>query len=74
MSQYDGSGQAQASCSNEAPKKNFFYALRSRGEQETSSDVVTSTLKVFSIYVYSLLDSGTTLSFVTPLLAKKFDI
>ena len=27
-----GSGQAQASGSNEEPKKNCFYALRSRGE------------------------------------------
>ena len=31
-------------------------------------------LKVFSIDVYALLDPGATLSFVTPLVAKKFDI
>ena len=31
-------------------------------------------LKVFSIDVYALLDFGATLSFVTPLVAKKFDI
>ena len=31
-SQDKGSGQAQASGSNEEPKKNCFYALRSRGE------------------------------------------
>ena len=31
-------------------------------------------LKVFSIYVYALLDPGATLSFVTPLIANKFDI
>ena len=63
----DKSGQAQASGSNEAPKKNRFYALRSMGEQETSSDMVTSMLKVFTIDVYGLLYVGCTLSFVTPL-------
>ena len=59
--QYKGSGQTQASGSNEATNKNHFYALRSRGEQETSSDVVTGMLKVFSIDVYSLLDPDATL-------------
>ena len=54
--------------------KNRFYALRSRGEQETSLDVVTSMLKVFSLDVYALLDPGATLTFVTPLIAKKFEI
>ena len=45
------SGQAQASGSSDAPKKNRFNALLSRGEQETSLDVVTSMLKVFYLYV-----------------------
>ena len=35
--------------------------------------MVTGMLKVFSIDVYVLLDPGATLSFVTPLIAKKFD-
>ena len=56
------------------PKKNRFYAFFSRGEQETSLDVVTGILKVFSIDVYALLDPDSTLSFVTPLVGKKFDI
>ena len=47
-----------------------FNALRSRGEQESSPDVVTGMLQVFSIYVYALLDRGDKLSFVTPLIAK----
>ena len=64
----------QASGSNDAPKKNHFCALRSRGEQETSPDVVTSMFKVLSIDVYMLLDPDATLSFVTPLVAKKFEI
>lgn len=45
------SGQVQASSSNEAPKKNLFYALYSRGEQEISPDVVTGMLKVCFIDV-----------------------
>ena len=31
-------------------------------------------LKVFSIVVYALIDVGATLSFVTPLVVRKFDI
>ncbi|XP_069145474.1 uncharacterized protein [Solanum lycopersicum] len=73
-SQNKGSFQAQASGSSDDPKKNRFYTLRSRGEQETSPDLVTGMLKVFSPDVYSLLDPGATLSFVTPLVAKNFDI
>ena len=72
--QDNGSAQYQASGSNEAPNKNHFYALHSRGEQETSPDVVTGMLKFFSIEVYALLYPCATLSFVTPLVAKMFDI
>ena len=49
-------GKDQASGSNESPKKNHFYALRSRGEQDTSPDVMTDMLNVFSIDVYALID------------------
>ena len=58
----------------DAPKKNHFYALPSRGEQESSPDVVTSMLQVFSINVYDLFDPIDTLSFVTPLVYRKFEI
>ena len=68
--QYKGSGQAQASASSDALKKNRFYALRSRGEQEISPDVVTGMLKVLSLDVYYLLDPDATLSFIRPLVAK----
>ena len=67
----DKCAQSQASVS---PKKNHFYALLSRGEQETFPDVVTVMLKVFTIDVYVFLDPGGTFSFVTPLVATKFDI
>ena len=52
-SQDKGSGQAQASGSSDAPNKNRFNALCSRGEQQTSPDVVTGLLKVFSFYLYA---------------------
>ena len=59
------SGKYQASCSKvDPPKKNYFNALRSRGEQESSPDVVTGMLQVFAINVYCLLDPGATLSIV----------
>ena len=58
----------------DSPKKNHFYALCFKGELESSLDVVTRMLHVFSIDVYALLDQGATLSFVTPFIARKFDI
>ena len=54
--------------------KNHFYALRSRGEQEILPEVVFGMLRLFFIDVHDLVDPSTTLSFVTPLVAKKFDI
>ncbi|KAH0773630.1 hypothetical protein KY290_010767 [Solanum tuberosum] len=59
---------------SDVPKKNRFYALQSRGDQESSPNVVIGILQVFSIDVYALLDPGATLSFVTPLVAMKFEI
>ena len=51
--------QAQASAPNpDAPKKNHFYALQSCSDQESSTEVVTGMLKLFSFNVYALLDPG----------------
>ena len=58
----------------EPPKRNIFYALNGRKEKERSTHVVTGTLHPFSIPMYALLDPGSTLSFVTPLIAYKFDL
>ncbi|XP_049364118.1 uncharacterized protein LOC125828839 [Solanum verrucosum] len=67
--------QAPLSGSNSsAPKKNRFYALKTRGEQQSSSDVVTSILKVFHIYMNALLDPGATLSFVTLYVAMRTQV
>ena len=74
-SQAKGSCQAQASgCTLDAPKRNHFYALRSGGGQQESPDVVNDMSQVFSFDVYALLDPGATLSFLTPLVARKFDV
>ena len=62
-SQYKGNSQTQESGSSDAPKKNYFYSLRSISEKETYPNVVTGMFKVFSIDLYALLDPGATLSF-----------
>ena len=67
--------QAQEIALNpDAPKKNCFYALQSWGDQESSLDMVTGMLKLFCFDVYALLGQEATLSFVTLLVAMKFEI
>ena len=46
----------------------------SLSEREESPYVVNGMLQVFSINVHALLDPSANLSFVTPLVAKKFDV
>ncbi|XP_010317241.1 uncharacterized protein [Solanum lycopersicum] len=58
----------------EPRKRNTIYVLKGREEQEKSTDVLTSNLHVFSFLVYALLDPGSTLSSVTPLLATKYEL
>ena len=53
-------------------KRNMFYALKGRDEQEKSADVVTSNLHIFSFQLYALIDQGSTLFFVTSLVTYKF--
>ncbi|XP_069155809.1 uncharacterized protein [Solanum lycopersicum] len=65
--------QARGPSSN-TPKKNRFYALISKGDQEASPDVLTGMLQAFSINVYALLDPGANLCLVTPIVAMKFDV
>ena len=69
-----GNGQAQErGPSFDTPKRNLFYVIYSRGEQEESPYAVTSMLQVFLIDDYALLEPRAT-SFLTPLLAIKFDV
>ena len=58
----------------EPPKRNRFYALKGREEQKKSTDVDNYKLLVFSFTVYALLDPGSTLYMVTPLVANTFDL
>ncbi|KAG5630834.1 hypothetical protein H5410_002551 [Solanum commersonii] len=48
---------------------NRLYAISSFQDHESSPNVITSILKVFSIDVYTLLDPSASLSFVTPYVA-----
>ena len=69
------SNQAQRSSpSFDAPKSNRFCALKSRGDEEDSPNVIIGMLKAFSTNMYALFDPRATLSFVTPLVAMKFDV
>ena len=53
-SQGKSNRQAQPSGHNsETPKRKFTYALKARGDQRSSSDVVTCRLRVFSVNVYA---------------------
>ena len=54
--------------------RNRFHAPKGMEEQEKSASVVTGMSQVFSTFVYALLDQGSTLSFVTPLLALTFEL
>ena len=58
----------------DAQLKNHNKALHSRVEQKIYPDVVIGMLQVFSIDVYALLDQDATLSLVTPLISRMFDI
>ena len=58
----------------EPPKRNWFYALKGRKEQEKSADVILSMMQVFSTSVYALLDPESKFSIVTPLLALTSEI
>lgn len=54
--------------------KSMAFMLFSLGISKRVSDIFTGMSEVFSINVYDLLDNGNTLSFLTPLVAKKFDL
>ena len=58
----------------EPPKRNKFYSLKGREEQEKSADVVTGMLQVFATSVYALVDPGSMISFLNPLVAITFEI
>ena len=50
------------------------YALQARQDQESSPEVVTGTLRVFDLDVYTLLYPRAPLSFVTPYIVDQFSV
>ncbi|XP_075099111.1 uncharacterized protein LOC142175991 [Nicotiana tabacum] len=67
-------GRSAAKFSNEGDGRNCLYALADRQDTEARGDVVTGMLTLFSFDVYALIDPGSTLSYVTLYIAKKFGI
>ncbi|KAH0672805.1 hypothetical protein KY290_025037 [Solanum tuberosum] len=57
-----------------ALRDNRFYALHGRQGVNETPHVVTGMLQIFDLDVYTLIDPGATLSFVTPLVASKFHV
>ena len=69
-----GRGRGRGGASGSSGPSNRIYALASRQDQEASPNVVTGTLSVFSRSVYALIDPGSTLSYISPLVAGKIGI
>jgi len=67
-----GRGRGTRGAASFSGVQNRTYALGGRQNWEASPDVVTGTLSIFSHIVYVLIDPGSTLSYVTPLIAEKF--
>ncbi|KAH0681196.1 hypothetical protein KY284_022281 [Solanum tuberosum] len=67
-----GRGRGARGAASSSGVQNRTYALGGRQNWEASPDVVTGTLSIFSHIVYVLIDPGSTLSYVTPLIAEKF--
>ncbi|XP_070028966.1 uncharacterized protein [Nicotiana sylvestris] len=67
-------GRGAAKSNNAGGGRNRLYALADRQDTEARGDVVTGMLTIFTFDVYALIDSGSTLSYVAPYIAKKFGI
>ncbi|XP_070017466.1 uncharacterized protein [Nicotiana sylvestris] len=68
-----GRGRGRVGTSGSRGQQNRIYALSSRQDLESSPDVVTGILSVFSIDMYALIDPGSTLSYISPFIASKWD-
>ena len=64
-----GRGRGVRGAANSSGVQNRTYALGDQQNLEASPDVVTGTLSIFSHIVYALIDRGSTLSYVSPLIA-----
>ncbi|XP_070021856.1 uncharacterized protein [Nicotiana sylvestris] len=68
-----GRGRGRFGASGSGGQQNRIYALSSRQDLESSPDVVTGILSVFSIDMYALIYPGSTLSYISPFVASKSD-
>ncbi|XP_015168632.1 uncharacterized protein [Solanum tuberosum] len=66
-----GRGRGVRGAASFSGVQNCTYALGSRQNLESSPDILTGTLFIFSHNVYALIDPGSTLSYITPLVAGK---
>ncbi|XP_060185837.1 uncharacterized protein LOC132615291 [Lycium barbarum] len=69
-----GHGRGRGRVPSSGGPQHRIYALAGRQDLESSPDVVTGILSVFSHDVYVLIDSGSTLSYVTPYIAGQFGV
>ncbi|XP_070028964.1 uncharacterized protein [Nicotiana sylvestris] len=67
-------GRCRGGASSSSGPQNRIYSLAGRQDHESSPDVVTGILSVFSYDVYALIEPGSTLSYVTLLAASMFGI
>ncbi|XP_060200769.1 uncharacterized protein LOC132629040 [Lycium barbarum] len=67
-------GRAPARSGNTSDGPNRLYALTEHQDIGALTDVVTCILTVFSFNVYALMNPGSTLSYVSPYVTKKFGI
>ncbi|MDV3186335.1 MAG: hypothetical protein Q8850_02585 [Candidatus Phytoplasma australasiaticum] len=64
-----GRGRGRGGISGSSDPSNRIYALATRQDQEASPNVIISTLLICSRAMYVLIDPGSTLSFISPLVA-----
>ncbi|XP_060190366.1 uncharacterized protein LOC132619489 [Lycium barbarum] len=69
-----GRGRGRGGVPGSSGPSNRIYALANRQDQEASPNVVTGILLVFSRSVYALIDPGSTLSYISPLVANEIRI
>ncbi|XP_070054207.1 uncharacterized protein [Nicotiana tomentosiformis] len=69
-----GRGRGKGRGFSSGGNQNRNYALAGRQDQESSPDVMTGMLTICSHDAYTLIDPGSNLSCITPLVARKFGI
>lgn len=53
-------------------QQNCIYVLSGRQNLDSSPDVVTYILSIFSLSMYALIDPGSNLSYISPFVASKY--